>query len=47
MRLREREKSQKRTKLIRESLDREFHKSRLVLMALKALKWEMERILGM
>ena len=55
MRLRERQKSQERAKLIRESLDREFHKSRIVLMGLKALRWEflgpllfweMERLVG-
>ena len=46
MRLRERKKSQEREKCIRESLDREFHKSRVVLMGLKALRWEMERLAG-
>ena len=46
MRLRERKKSQERENCIRESLDREFHKSRVVLMGLKALRWEMERLAG-
>ena len=46
MRSAERKKSQERAKFIRERLDREFRKSRLVLMGVKALRWEMERLVG-